>query len=382
MRMTVGPVSTSRRRALARRRGAPARRAAAAAFAAALLAALPAAAQKADRSVAVEAMTVGPTVLVEAVSAVGDLESEASVLLRSEIAGRVKEIGFVEGAPVRQGQALIRLNDAIARAELDQATARRELSRSNYDRARALNNRGHSSAQTLDIAREEVRVNEASVELAEARLAKTVIDAPFDGVVGLTAVSVGDYIEAGDDIVNLEKISPLKVDFRVPERYLRVIQVGRKVEVALDALPGEVHEGEVYAIDPRIRAADRSVAVRARLPNPEGRLRPGLFARVRLIVDRRTQAIVIPEEALVPRGDRRYVYKIVGDKAELVEIRIGLRETGRVEIVSGLATGDVIVTAGQAKVRPGSTIRIVGGPAAIPTPAAPEAADGAGGSGS
>ena len=382
MRMTVGPVSTSRRRAPAPRRGGLAFLAVIAGLAAASLAAEPAIAQKADRSVAVEAMTVQPTVLTEAVSAVGDLESEASVILRSEIAGRVKEIGFVEGAPVRQGQPLIRLNDAIARAELDQAVARRELSRSNYDRARALNNRGHSSAQTLDIAREEVRVNEASVELAEARLAKTVIDAPFDGVVGLTTVSVGDYIEAGDDIVNLEKISPLKVDFRVPERYLRVIQVGRKVEVALDALPGEAHEGEVYAIDPRIRAEDRSVAVRARLPNPEGRLRPGLFARVRLIVDRRTQAIVIPEEALVPRGDRRYVYKIVADKAELAEIQIGLRETGRVEIVSGLAAGDVIVTAGQAKVRPGSTLRIVGGPAAVPARAAPEATAGAGGSGS
>ncbi|MEQ9122651.1 MAG: efflux RND transporter periplasmic adaptor subunit, partial [Alphaproteobacteria bacterium] len=302
-----------------------------------MLAAPPAAAQKAERSVAVEAMTVAPTVLVESVSAVGDLDSEASVIVRSEIPGRVKEIGFVEGAPVREGQPLIRLSDAIARAELDQAVARRELSRRNYERARALNNRGHSSAQTLDIAREEVRVNESSVELAEARLAKTVIEAPFDGVVGLTAVSVGDYIEAGDDIVNLEKIRPLKVDFRVPERYLRLIQVGRTVEVALDALPGEVHQGEVYAIDPRIRAADRSVAVRARLPNPDGRLRPGLFARVNLIVDRRTQAIVVPEEALVPRGDRRYVYKIVDGKAELVEIQIGLRETGRIEIVSGLA---------------------------------------------
>ncbi|MCB9928275.1 MAG: efflux RND transporter periplasmic adaptor subunit [Alphaproteobacteria bacterium] len=321
----------------------------------------PALAQAAKRLVAVEAVTLQPQVVVESVSSVGDLASEASVIVRPEIAGRVTEIGYVEGARVEAGAVLVRLDDAIYRGELDQAKARRDLSARNYERAKALNQRGHSSEQALDIAREEVRVNEASVELAEARLQKTIITAPFAGEVGLSAISVGDYIKAGDDIVNLEQIVPLKVDFRLPERYLRLVAVGRPVDITLDAFPGKSYLGEVYAIDPRIRANDRSIGVRARLPNAEGRLRPGLFARVRMIVDRRDQALVVPEEALVPRGDHRFVFRIIDGKAVLTEVKIGLRETGKVEIVEGLQAGDVVITAGQAKVREGSAVRIVGG---------------------
>jgi membrane fusion protein, multidrug efflux system len=335
-----------------------------------LLLAAPAAAQSSRPAATVEAVTLTPQPLVDYVSSVGALASEASIIVRSEIAGRVKEIGFIEGTKVQTGDVLIRLDDAIYQAELGQAKARRDLSRLNYDRANALNSRGHSSAQALDVAREEVRVTDAMFELAQARLDKTVIKAPFDGIVGLTEISIGDYIEAGDDIVNLEQIDTLKVDFRLPERYLRVVAVSRLVEVTLDALPGETHTGEVYAIDPRIRNSDRSIGVRARLENREGRLRPGLFARIRLIVDRHEQAIIIPEEALIPRGDRRFVYRIVEGKAVLTEVKIGLRQTGRVEIVDGLTAGEVIVTAGHIKLRDGSPVRVLNTSMLTPTAAA------------
>ena len=165
----------------------------------------------------------------------------------------------------------------------------------------------------------------------------------------------------------MERIATLTVDFRVPERYLRVAVVGGKVEIELDAFPGTVYEGTIYAVDPRVRTTDRSVAIRARLDNSKRQLRPGLFARIRLIVGRQVTAIVVPEEAIIPRGDRRYVFRIVDEKAVLSEVKTGLRETGRVEIVGGLKPGDQIITAGQAKVRNGSQVRIVGGSGAKST---------------
>lgn len=320
-------------------------------------------AQSGKSPVSVEAIVLTPSVVVEAVSSVGDLASEASVIVRPEIAGRVREIGFREGATVKAGDVLVRFDDAIYQGELKQAIARLDLSTRTFERAKALNQRGHGTEQVMDNTREEVRFNQASVELAEARLQKTVITAPFDGTVGLSSVSIGDYIKAGDDIVNLEQIIPLKVDFRLPERYLRLVAVGRPVEITLDAFPGDTYRGEVYAIDPRIRAADRSIGVRARLPNSDGKLRPGIFARIRMIVDRRDQALVVPEEALVPRGNQRFVFRIVDGKAVLTEVKIGLRETGQVEIVEGIRAGDTIITAGQAKVREGAAVNIVGGSA-------------------
>ncbi|MEK9905931.1 MAG: efflux RND transporter periplasmic adaptor subunit [Rhodospirillales bacterium] len=324
-------------------------------------------AQAKPKGVLVEAEILNPVPLTEYVSAVGDLASEASVIVRPEIAGRIKEIRFKEGAPVKQGDLLVGFDDAIYRAEVDQAEARAALSGQNLKRANTLSQRGHTTAQTLDVAREENHINEASVELARARHSKTKILAPFDGVIGLKKVSVGDYVQAGAEIVNLERIATLTVDFRVPERYLRVAVVGGKVEIELDAFPGTVYEGTIYAVDPRVRTADRSVAIRARLDNSKRQLRPGLFARIRLIVGRQVTAIVVPEEAIIPRGDRRYVFRIVDEKALLSEVRTGLRETGRVEIVGGLKPGDQNITAGQAKVRNGSQVRIVGGSGAKST---------------
>ncbi len=324
-------------------------------------------AQAKPKGVLVEAEILNPVPLTEYVSAVGDLASEASVIVRPEIAGRIKEIRFKEGAPVKQGDLLVGFDDAIYRAEVDQAEARAALSGQNLKRANTLSQRGHTTAQTLDVAREENHINEASVELARARHSKTKILAPFDGVIGLKKVSVGDYVQAGAEIVNLERIATLTVDFRVPERYLRVAVVGGKVEIELDAFPGTVYEGTIYAVDPRVRTTDRSVAIRARLDNSKRQLRPGLFARIRLIVGRQVTAIVVPEEAIIPRGDRRYVFRIVDEKAVLSEVKTGLRETGRVEIVGGLKPGDQIITAGQAKVRNGSQVRIVGGSGAKST---------------
>jgi len=194
--------------------------------------------------------------------------------------------------------------------------------------------------------------------LSRARLDKTDVRAPFSGILGLRRVSPGDYVTPGQDLVNIEDIDPLKVDFRVPERYLANLSAGQRIRVRVDAFPDRSFEGRVYAVDPQIDPAGRSIAIRARIDNPERVLRPGLFARVRLIVDERPNALVIPEQAIVPRGERRYVFRVKDGKAVLTEVRVGQRRQGSVEVVEGLSEGDTVVTAGQLKIRDGVSVSL------------------------
>jgi membrane fusion protein (multidrug efflux system) len=189
-----------------------------------------------------------------------------------------------------------------------------------------------------------------------------VISAPFDGVVGLRKVSVGDFVNVGQDIVNLEQIDPLKADFRVAELYLGAVRPGQRIELEVDAFPSEAFKGEVYAIDPLIDESGRSILLRARLPNPDNVLRPGLFARVTLVLNERDGAIQVPEQALVPQGQDQYVFRVVDGKAAFTKVKVGIRREGMVEVLEGLGPEDEVVTAGQLKIRDGAEV--------APTPAA------------
>jgi membrane fusion protein (multidrug efflux system) len=308
--------------------------------------------------VAVEAVTIKSSRLVESVSAIGTLKSNEAVMIRSEINGRIVEIGFDEGQPVKKGTVLFRLDNTIFRAELAEVEARQLLSQRNYERAKALEGRGHGSVETLDRALAQRRVDQASVNLVRARMEKSIIHAPFDGIVGLRRISVGDYVKAGNDLVNLENIDRIKVDFRVPERYMRVVRTEGAIRITPDALPGEAFDGRIYAIDPQIDPAVRSIAVRALLSNAGRVLRPGMFVRISLIIDRAQKALVVPEEAIVRRGNQQFVFRILKGSAILTPVKLGLRETGRVEVVEGLSVGDTLVTAGHAKLREGSRVDV------------------------
>lgn len=319
---------------------------------------VPSSAQSATKTVTVEAVTVEPVPLVESVSSVGNLVADEAVVIRAEVDGRIVEIAFEEGQPVKAGQLLFRLDAAVYEAQMHEAAARLDMTRRTYERAKTLNKRGHSSAEVLDRALSEMKMAEAAVELNKARLEKMSIVAPFDGTTGLREVSLGAFVEAKTELATLVNLDSLKVEFRLPERFFRVIAEGGLVRAAPDALPGEVFEGRIYAIAPAIDINGRSVAVKARLANPERRLRPGMFARVTLVVDRRNEAIVVPESAIVQRGDGQFVYRVRDGKAELTRVRLGLRQTGRIEVVEGLAAGDTVVTAGQIKLRPGSAVKV------------------------
>jgi len=312
--------------------------------------------------VPVETARANAVRLAETVRAVGTFRSDESVIVRPEIAGRVIETPFAEGQVVEQGALLFRLDDSIAKAELVEAEAAYVLARQNNLRARELLEKGAGTARARDEALARMEMDRARVELARARLAKTRIQAPFAGIVGLRQVSVGDYVAAGQDLVNLESIDAVKLDFRIPERHLAALAVGQTVAAEVDAFSGRSFDGRVYAIDPQIDPAGHSIAVRARLPNPERRLRPGLFARVTLTVSESGESISIPEQAILLRGEKFFVYKVIDGKAALTSVEIGRRVAGRVQIVRGLAPGEEVVTAGQMKLQDGAPVRPVAAP--------------------
>jgi membrane fusion protein (multidrug efflux system) len=346
----------------------------------------PKAAPGAGPAVTVEVEKVAFMALPQTITAVGSLRSDESVTLRPEVAGRIASIQFQEGQRVAKGATLVRLDPAVNQAEVQQARANLQLAQSKYNRAVDLAKSNFISGQARDEAENNLRVAEAAVALAQAKLAKTDIRAPFAGIIGLRTVSNGDYVKEGADMVNLESIDPLKVDFRVPEVYMQQVQVGQSLTVALDALPGRKFEGKVFAVNPLVDAAGRAVVIRAMVRNPDTSLRPGMFARVSLITRDEKNALVIPEQAVVPQGEEQYVFKVTDGRAARVKVELGQRRDAKVEVLKGLAANDLVVTAGQLKLRDGVPVTIAapaaGSPAAaasaqpVPRPAEPASSGG------
>jgi len=313
--------------------------------------------------VKVEVAPVNKVRLERAVSAVGTLRSHDSVMLRPEISGRIAEINFAEGGKVEKGQVLVRLDDSVAKARLQQARANLQLAGSQYRRSVELNKQGFVSRQARDEAGSNLAVQQAAVALAEAELEKTAIQAPFNGLVGLRTVSVGDYVGPGTDLVPIEAIDPLNVDFRIPEQFLSTVAVGSRLQVSFDALAGFEREGSVGAISPLVDVGGRSLLLRANVPNPDDLLRPGLFARVQLELAE-TQGLVVPESALAPSGDAQYVYRVEGGVVKRIMVQIGQRMGASVEIVHGLNEGDDVIVSGLQKVRDGIEVEILPSPGA------------------
>lgn len=309
--------------------------------------------------VAVEVATVKVLDFADDAAAVGTLKSSESVVLRPETAGRVSAISFKDGALVTKGTALIALDAAIPEAELAQAKANLALARSNHQRNEELVGKRFLSQQALENSAATLKIQEAAVQLATAKLAKSRILAPFDGVVGLRNVSIGDYVKEGQDLINIEAIGSLRVDFKLPESYLGRIQKGQTVEVTSDALPGQRFEAVLDAVDPMLDAGGRSLSSRARLDNAAGKLRPGLFVRVRLLFGERKGVLMVPEQAIVP-GTQPAVFKVNEGKASLLKVRLGVRHNAQVEVTEGVTVGDVVVTAGQLKLRDGMPVKPIG----------------------
>ena len=293
------------------------------------------------------------------VAAVGSLRADESVTIRPEIAGRIVEIRFTEGQRVQKGQVLIRLDDSITRAELAQVRANHTLAKSKFDRATELQQKGFISKQARDDADNVMRVQEAAMDLAQARLDKSTLRAPFAGVIGLRNISVGNYVQEGAEIVTIQAIDPLKVDFRIPELYMSDVRQGQTLEITLDAMPDKRYEGKVFAISPLIDEGGRAIVMRAQVNNRGGDLRPGMFARVRLLFGATQPSPAVQETALVPQRDEQYVFVVRDNRAQQVKVEIGQRRDGMVEVLAGLKEGDMVVTAGHQKIRDGLAVTVM-----------------------
>lgn len=331
----------------------------------------------------VEVTRVKAIRLQDDAQAVGTLRSRQSVTLKPETSGRVARIVFADGARVKAGQLLVQLDDTLQRAELSQAQAQLSIARANLKRNQELVAQNFVAQRVVEESQANLQVAEAQVALADARLQRMRITAPFAGTVGLRNINLGAYVKDGDNLVNLEDTSMLTVDFRLPERYQTQLAPGQVVQVQLDALPNRSFEAKVLAVDPLLDANGRSISVRAVMPpGADNVLRPGMFARVLIVFSVNERALVVPEEALVPQAGKQYAYVLdeqgEGDAkkrhSRRVEVALGARRGSDVEVVSGLRQGDTVVIAGQQRLqRDGTAVRVVNmaAPAAAETAPAP-----------
>ena len=427
------------------------------------------------RAMGVEVTQVTKISIRDDAQTVGTLRSRQNVMLRPEVAGRVLSLGFTDGNRVRAGQLLVQLDDTLQRAEVQQSLAQVSIASANHKRNQDLVAQNFVAQRVLDESGASLQVAQAQLALSCARLDRMRIIAPFSGTVGIRNVNIGDYVKDGADLINLEDIGTLYVDFRLPERNQGKVVAGQVVELDIDAMPGRMFKAKVEAVDPLIDVNGRSIGVRAVMANtageaslppgggkggpgapkgaapgagagsankagapvgggaarppaasapspmaapvavatplpsgcppntlasrvselpaaaPSGPLRPGMFARVTAVFAFKPEALAVPEEAIVPQAGRQFVFKLVDPTtmenlgalppdtkwvSKRVEVSIGIRRPGQVEILTGLAEGDTVVLAGQQRLqKDGTAVRVVelGRPGGAGKPTAPGA---------
>lgn len=327
------------------------------------------AAPSAARPPSVETAKVEVLQLTDDTQTVGSLKSRQGVTLRPEVSGRITQLNFRDGERVKKGQLLVQFDDQLQLAQVKQSQAELSIALANHKRNQDLVAQNFISKRSVDESAANLEVAQAKLVLSQATAARLKITAPFDGITGIRTVNVGDYLKDGGDIVNIEDIAAVFVDFRLPERFQAKVKKGQTAQIDMDALPGRKFTALIQAIDPLVDANGRSVGVRACIDNRQGQLRPGMFARVNAVFGVRENAKVIPEEAIVPLAGKQYVIKLVdtasaADKdsktTQRVEVKVGIRRPGRVEILEGLNEGDEVVVAGQQRIqKDGTTVKVM-----------------------
>jgi membrane fusion protein (multidrug efflux system) len=331
------------------------------------------------RTVFVETVLIESEDVQDLLEFVGQLESANSVVLKPEISGVVDSISFEEGKSVEKGAPLFQLRNREQRALLRQAEATVSLTRSRYQRSRRLAEQNAESEAGLEGAKAEYEIAVARSDLAKIQLDRTVVRAPFDGVAGARLVSPGERVSPGFDrgsgggggggrsggrsgggeasgLVRIDSLDEMELIFALPETVMAIARVGVRVAVRVAPFPGESFGGVIYFVDPRVDATSRRVLVKARIPNPEHKLRPGLFAKIILEVSSRKDALMVPEDAIVYDRDGISVWRIVDGEAVRAPVELGIRQPGRVELREGVHSGDRVVSAGTHKLRPGSLV--------------------------
>ena len=314
----------------------------------------------AQRPIFVEAMAIRPQTFEIEVALTGQLEAELEVVVRSELDGVIRSIEFEEGQSVSQGDLLFTMRDEEQRARLSQAQAEERLARDIYDRTQTLTNRDISSLARRAEASASLDEARAKVDLAQLNLDRTRILAPFDGVVGHRLVGPGEWVEPQTELVPVSAIDRLQLHYLLPEPSIRLAVVGGTVHARVVAFEGERFEGETFFVSPSVDRATRRLLAKAWIPNPDHRLKPGMFANVDVVVLEKEDVLLVPDSALVYDRHGTYLWRLDEEgRAEKIPVEIGIRRFGQVEVLAGIAPGDRVVTAGVNKVTAGAPLEII-----------------------
>lgn len=312
---------------------------------------------KTTKRLTVSAQKINPSRLIEKIMVSGTVLPNEEIALTSEIAGKIQYIYFKEGSTVTKGDVLVKMNDEELQAQLQKALNEKKLAEDNEERQRKLREKGIISQEEYDTVFTRVNSLQAEVDLIKARIEKTEITAPFDGIIGLRYVSEGAYIYPEMFIANLISIKPVKIDFAIPEKYGNIVKTGNRIIFSVEG-NDQCYEAEVYAIEPKIDPKTRTLQLRALYSNAESEILPGAFAHIELSLREFENATQIPTEALLPElgGQKVYVYK---DGAALpVFVETGIRTKDNIQITKGLQPGDTLITSGILQIRPGMPVEI------------------------
>lgn len=315
--------------------------------------------------VPVRAVAAARQPIEEKLALVASLQVNESIQVKSEADGTVAEVNFTEGQPVTNGQLLVKLDTRKLDAAVAEAEANFRLAEANRQRAESMLQNRTIAQQEFDQAVATFEASRALLDLVREQRREAAIVAPFSGIAGERHVSPGQVIGRDVVLTTLVDIDPIKVEFRVPERFLGELHLGQTIAFRVPAYPGEAFRGEVYFIDPQVDMTTRTVLVKARQDNADGRLRPGMFGNLDLILQVKPEAVIVPESAIVADGDQTFLF-IVDDAqtAQRVEVTVGTRLAGAVEVTAGLAGGEMVIVEGLQKVQPGVPVTVTGEPEA------------------
>ncbi|PWS27459.1 efflux transporter periplasmic adaptor subunit [Pedobacter yonginense] len=305
----------------------------------------------------VDGIVVKPVSFDNDLEITGAIDANESVILKSEVSGLVTGIFFKEGSTVSKGTVLVKVNDLDIQAQLQEALTKQRLSGTNENRAKQLLAKGAISQEEYDTSLADLKSLQAQSQLIRAQLAKTTIRAPFTGRIGLRNISAGTYLTPATTIANLVSTNPIKVTFSVPEKYAGEIKVGSEITFTTDGSSKE-NTGKVYAIEPGINATTRTLQIRALAPNSNNALLPGSFAKIKLALSTLNNAILIPNEAVVPVLKGKIVYIQKNGKAQEVKVEAGTRTAENIVITSGLKAGDTVLTTGSMALKKDAPVKV------------------------
>lgn len=305
----------------------------------------------------VEKVTQG-SIQVEA-HAIGTLTAANHIDMTPEVAGQVAKIFFADGGvSVKKGTPILQLDDASYRAQLESDKANLVYSQTDYKRKVLLGKQGAISQQMIDQALADLKTKTANLQQSQVNVSRMLLTAPFDGVLGQFHVSTGDYVSVGQKLVSLTDVQHLRAEYSVSEKYLPELHLGQKIKIMTNAYPGKEFVGTVAFISPTINTDDRTIALYAEVPNDQRMLTAGLYVNVVHELGQKNHALLIPAASLVSTIDGQQIFKVVNNKVQAVSIKIGQRVDNSVEILSGAADGDEVVTAGQEKLKDGMAVQI------------------------